>query len=419
MISPRATRSRSRVPPATRQGRGRSRRRPPAARSRSRGPASPPGRARRAPRPPSASRPRALRRRSSRAARRRDRPAQRPAAVRRQPTLQRGGRAVQQVAGPLAGGRRGGPPGWRPSSARRSAATRLVEGGHLAGDRRVQALPRGPGSPPGPRRGRGRRSRPRPTGLELAGRPRSRRGSRPSRARPRPPPEPGGHATARTTRSSLNGQRSSREPPPRAQDHGSGRVRRIGPPRGRRRRTVPGGRARPRCARAAPSPWTRQALDDHPRQRPAPREHPPDVVEDRAREAGHDADRGRTGRERALPRGIEEPLGRQARLRLLEAEGEVAEPGRLDRRPRSTGRRPARRRRRSGRGRRPAARSGPRTGCASRSSRKKTQASWLLLVLEGEVGVAGGAHRDAARSRPPPTRRRGAGRLAGPRGLPG
>jgi len=46
---------------------------------------------------------------------------------------------------------------------------------------------------------------------------------------------------------------------------------------------------------------------------------------------GDDGDRRRAGRQAALPRPIEQPLGRQARLERFEPQGQVAEPRRLDR----------------------------------------------------------------------------------------
>jgi len=69
--------------------------------------------------------------------------------------------------------------------------------------------------------------------------------------------------------------------------------------------------------------------DQDPGKRPAPLQDPADIVKDRAGEAGDDADGGGTCRQRALPADVEEPLRGEAGLRLLEAEGEVAEARRL------------------------------------------------------------------------------------------
>jgi hypothetical protein len=54
-------------------------------------------------------------------------------------------------------------------------------------------------------------------------------------------------------------------------------------------------------------------------------------MDHRAGQAGDDGDRRRTHGERPLALRVEQALRREARLRLLETEGQVAEARRLDR----------------------------------------------------------------------------------------
>ena len=71
--------------------------------------------------------------------------------------------------------------------------------------------------------------------------------------------------------------------------------------------------------------------EDDPGQRPAPAEDVADVLPDGAGRTRDDRDRGRSLRERPLARGVEQPFGRESRLERLETEGQVTEPGGLDR----------------------------------------------------------------------------------------
>ena len=171
--------------------------------------------------------------------------------------------------------------------------------------------------------------------------------------------------TARTTRSSLNAHRSSSEPPPRATIVTRGRV--VGASVGvtllhpalhaaeRRRRCWPG--ASSPCTRAA----TRTTCTSGQRRASTVQtsRHTAPVGEvTTAMVAG-------PGRQRPLARRVEQALGGQAGLERLEAQGQVAEPRRLDRVDVELQRARSARTRRSGRGRRPGARPAPRTRSAS------------------------------------------------------
>ncbi len=71
--------------------------------------------------------------------------------------------------------------------------------------------------------------------------------------------------------------------------------------------------------------------EDHAGQRPAARQHMTDVLPHGAGRAGHHGDRRRPRRQRALPALVEQPFSGKAGLERLEPQGQVAEPGRLDR----------------------------------------------------------------------------------------
>ncbi len=73
------------------------------------------------------------------------------------------------------------------------------------------------------------------------------------------------------------------------------------------------------------------AADQHgARQRPAPREHVAHVAPDGARGRRDDRDRRGPRRQRPLAAAVEQPLGREPRLELLEADRQVAEARRLE-----------------------------------------------------------------------------------------
>ena len=69
---------------------------------------------------------------------------------------------------------------------------------------------------------------------------------------------------------------------------------------------------------------------DDPGERPAPGQHVADVAPDRAARAGDHGDRRRAGRQGALAGRLEQPLLGQPRLEGLESKGQVTEPSRLD-----------------------------------------------------------------------------------------
>ncbi len=132
-------------------------------------------------------------------------------------------------------------------------------------------------------------------------------------------------ATARTTRSSLNGQRSSSEPPPRARMSRSMARPSTGSVHRARLRSAP------RMVAGAVSPWTRHGAkttrtSGQRRRRTwttSCRTAPVSLV-------ASPIVRGQTGK-RPLPGRLEEPLGGELRLHRLEAQGEVAEAGGLQR----------------------------------------------------------------------------------------
>ena len=127
-----------------------------------------------------------------------------------------------------------------------------------------------------------------------------------------------GHATiARATRSSLNAQRSSIDPPPRPTMITST------PARG------PALRIAVATSAAASSPCTRAGRISTLRVRRAAPQHLQDVAQRRAVERRDDPDAPRQRRQRTLPRRIEEPFGLQALLQLLERELQGAQAVRL------------------------------------------------------------------------------------------
>ena len=122
---------------------------------------------------------------------------------------------------------------------------------------------------------------------------------------------------ARATGSWLNGHRSSADPPPRPTMTTS----------------TPGTRPMARTASAisaaAPSPWTRVGPDDEVDIGMAAGEDLDDVAQRRAVERGHDADFRRQRRQRPLARRLEEALGLEFLLQLLERQLQRAESLRL------------------------------------------------------------------------------------------
>ena len=136
--------------------------------------------------------------------------------------------------------------------------------------------------------------------------------------------------TARTTRSSLNDQRSSRLPPPRARivscGASSGRpsVRHCSIQRSSRRNARHDARRRVVALDLARD-------EDDAGQRPAPRQDVADVAPDDAGRARDDGDRRRARRQRPLAGRVEQALLGQLRLERLEPERQVAEARRLDR----------------------------------------------------------------------------------------
>ena len=131
---------------------------------------------------------------------------------------------------------------------------------------------------------------------------------------------------ARTTASSLKAQRSSAAPPPRARITTSGGA--SGSPAGPR-----GAAAAERAAAISPAasgPCTEVGCTKQRRERPATLEHGAHVVEHGALRRGHHGDPARVRRERALARGIEEPLLLEAGAAPLELGGGRAGAGRLD-----------------------------------------------------------------------------------------
>jgi hypothetical protein len=75
---------------------------------------------------------------------------------------------------------------------------------------------------------------------------------------------------------------------------------------------------RARDLRAGSLALHRRGVEDHGRHRRAPAQHREDVAERRRLTRGHDADRAREGRQRPLAVGIEQAIGRELRLELLE-----------------------------------------------------------------------------------------------------
>jgi hypothetical protein len=119
---------------------------------------------------------------------------------------------------------------------------------------------------------------------------------------------------------------------------------------------------------------------DEPGQRPAPRHHVADVVPDRAGGARRHADDGRPGGSGRLRAESNSPSAASRAFSASNLQGQVAEPGRLDRRHVQLVDALGSRRRRPAVDDDPQARPGS-NGEASRSSRKKTQASWLRSSL--------------------------------------
>ena len=131
-------------------------------------------------------------------------------------------------------------------------------------------------------------------------------------------------AIARASRSSLNAQRSSADPPPRpmmtTSTSGTRAIARS---------------ARTRSARRLVALHARGAHHDA-RGRMPRREDAQDVAHGRAVERRHDADAAGQHRQRTLPRGVEQALGLQLALQLLERGLQRAEPVRLERVARSS-----------------------------------------------------------------------------------
>ena len=132
-------------------------------------------------------------------------------------------------------------------------------------------------------------------------------------------------------------------------------------------------RSAPTIDSAAPLALDLAGDEDDPGERPAPGEHVTDVLPDGARRRGDDRDRraAATGSGR-LRAAVEQALGGQPGLELLEPDREVPHPGRLDRLDVELRARPAARTRRPGRGRRPGAPSaaGTPSGPARRGTRR-------------------------------------------------
>ena len=121
-------------------------------------------------------------------------------------------------------------------------------------------------------------------------------------------------AIARATASSLKAHRSSRLPPPRATMSTS-----------HSRRALAAAIA-PRHLRGRPVALHRRGIEDHRHHGRAARERGEDVAQRRGRRRGDHADGARVGGQRLLARGLEEALGAQPGLELLEGLEERAQP---------------------------------------------------------------------------------------------
>ena len=184
----------------------------------------------------------------------------------------------------------------RPRAARGSARDARGRARGRAPSPRAEPLAGALRARPGARRGRGRRdARPR-SGSARARRRRGRRAARPARGRRPRRPGPGTTATARTTRSSLNGSRSSKLPPPRARITTSTPSHAREP---RQRRDDRGRRRRPLDAGLG---------DDEAHGGVAGRDRGDDVASRRGLDARQQPDRAREARQPALALGREQAL---------------------------------------------------------------------------------------------------------------
>ena len=123
---------------------------------------------------------------------------------------------------------------------------------------------------------------------------------------------------ARATTSSLNAQRSSRLPPPRATMIRSAPATRLA------------SASAAATSSAAPGPWTLRRRDQDLGGPPAPADDLEQVADRRAGRAGHDHDPPGEPGQGPLPRRVEQPLGRQPGHRLAERQLERADPLGLD-----------------------------------------------------------------------------------------